>query len=187
MNNRFLTLDLEMANDNITSVCQVGLAIFENGNLTDTWESLIKPDGDFGYYQTRVHGITKDDVQFAPKLIDVADQLRNFIEDQVVFSYGMSDCSALMDSLPLPKCTWSDASIVARKVWNYGKNRRKLQDACADHNIALLNNHNALADAIATGELMLQAMIQNNRDVNFLLNHSRKLITTKSMEQVGLF
>lgn len=187
MNDKFLVIDVEMANNNITSICQIGLAVFQGGKLNYSWESLINPDGDFGYYQTRVHGITKEHVANSPKLADVAGYIRSLIEDQTVFSYGMSDCSALMDSLPLPQCVWSDASQVARRTWDYGKNRRKLEDACTEQGIIIKQAHHALSDAVATGELMVQAMLKHNRELKYLLNFSKKNITTQRAVQDGLF
>lgn len=189
MTNRFVSVDLEMANDNLSSVCQVGVAIFEHGKLVDTWETLVNPDGEFGYYQTKVHGLTKADVLHAPKLSEVAEHLSSLLLGQVVTSYGMSDCSALMDNLPLPECTWMDASVVARKVWEYGKNRRKLRDVCIEQNVALTNEHNALADALATGELMCLAMAQKQLPLSNLLYLSKKMVSANrvKLEQTGLF
>lgn len=184
MNNRFVSLDLEMANDNLTSVCQVGVAIFEHGKLINTWETLVNPDGEFGYYQTKIHGLTKADVLHAPRLTDVAEHLSALLTDQVVCSYGMSDCSALMDSLPLPNCTWMDASVVARKVWEYGKNRRKLREVCLEQNVVLTDAHNALADALATGELMCLAMQQKQLQLKNLLYLSKKVVMANQVKQV---
>lgn len=184
MSNRFISLDLEMANDNLTSVCQIGLALFEHGRLVHTWETMVNPDGDFGYYQTKVHGITKNDVINAPKFHEVSDHLSSLLADQVIFSYGMSDCSALIDSLPLPNCTWIDASIVARKVWEYGKNRRKLREVCLEQNVTLTDAHNALADALATGELMCLAMHQKQLPLRNLMYFSKKVIVANRTKQV---
>lgn len=184
MSNRFVSLDLEMANDNISSICQVGVAVFEHGKLVNTWGTLVNPDGEFGYYQTKVHGLTKSDVLHAPKLVDISEHLSLLLADQVVCSYGMSDCSALMDSLPLPNCTWMDASVVARRVWEYGKNRRKLQDVCLEQNVFLADAHNALADAVATGELMCLAMQQKNFQLRNLLNFSRKVVIANQVKHV---
>lgn len=176
MVNRFLAVDLEMANDDLTSVCQVGVAVFENNQLVKTWETLVNPQGGFGFYQTRVHGLTQEDVNHAPKLADVADQLRAMFEGEVVCSYGLSDCQALMDSLPLPSCTWMDASTVARRVWGYGKNKRKLKEVCLENGVELGKAHNALADAVAVGELLCVAMNRDNFSLKQLLGFSQKKI-----------
>lgn len=184
MSNRFVSIDLEMANDNLTSVCQIGVAVFEHGKLLKTWETLINPDGEFGYYHTKVHGLTKADVLHAPKLVDISEHLSSLLADQVVCSYGMTDCSALLNSLPLPNCTWMDASVVALKVWEYGKNRRKLRDVCSEQNIFLADAHNALADAVATGELMCLAMQQKNFQLRNLLNFSRKVVIANQVKHV---
>lgn len=175
MKNRFVAIDLEMANNDLTSICQVGLAVFENGQLIEQWESLINPESEFGEYQMLVHGLTAQDVITSPKLHEVAPVLRDYLADQVVCSYGYTDCNALMDSLPLPRCTWTDTSLIAKSVWEY-KNRRKLRDVCLDRGLTLLNAHNALADAVAAGELMVLAMTEKQLNLQQLLKFSKKMI-----------
>ena len=42
--NEFYVLDVESANANYSSIFQIGLAKFENGELTEKWESLPSSD-----------------------------------------------------------------------------------------------------------------------------------------------
>ena len=55
---RFYSLDVETANYDLSSICQIGIGLFENGELAGTWESLIDPGSSFHWSNIRVHGIT---------------------------------------------------------------------------------------------------------------------------------
>jgi DNA polymerase-3 subunit epsilon len=39
----FVVIDVETANADLSSICQVGIASFREGDLADTWESLVNP------------------------------------------------------------------------------------------------------------------------------------------------
>lgn len=43
MQGRFVSIDFETANAELASICQVGIATFEDGKIIDSWESLINP------------------------------------------------------------------------------------------------------------------------------------------------
>ncbi|MDX9896099.1 MAG: BRCT domain-containing protein [Desulfofustis sp.] len=44
---KFISIDVETANPDMASVCQIGIAQFTNGKLTDEWTTLINPEGDY--------------------------------------------------------------------------------------------------------------------------------------------
>jgi DNA polymerase-3 subunit epsilon len=54
---KIYAFDFETANPDYSSICQFGLAKFTNGELTDTYETLIDPEEYFDDYNTNeVHG-----------------------------------------------------------------------------------------------------------------------------------
>lgn len=58
----FAAIDFETANSERTSVCSVGIVIVRNGEITDTFYSLIQPEPNYyTYWCTRVHGLTAAD------------------------------------------------------------------------------------------------------------------------------
>lgn len=52
---RFVAFDVETANENRSSICQIGLAFFENGQLVETWESLVNPKTYFADMNIAIH------------------------------------------------------------------------------------------------------------------------------------
>ncbi|MBP5582643.1 MAG: 3'-5' exoribonuclease, partial [Bacteroidales bacterium] len=63
----FAAIDFETANYSHTSVCSVGIVIVKNGEIVDTFYSLIKPEPNYyNYWCTQVHGLTRNDTDSAP-------------------------------------------------------------------------------------------------------------------------
>ena len=156
----FVALDVETANRNAGSICQIGLAAFKDGVLIREWASLINPEEEFHFSNIRIHGLTATDVAGAPTLPEVAGTLRNWLNQQVVVCHTMFDQQALTKGftkyrLPRLDCHWLDSCRVARKTWDspdgYG-----LKAICGliGHTF---QHHDALEDAKAAGALMLAA------------------------------
>ena len=61
----FIAIDVEIANSNYASICQIGIASFKDGKLVDEWISLINPEDKFEPRNIKKHGIKADDVKCA--------------------------------------------------------------------------------------------------------------------------
>jgi DNA polymerase III subunit epsilon len=44
MGSRFVAIDFETANASLASICQIGVAVFIDGQIVDEWETLINPE-----------------------------------------------------------------------------------------------------------------------------------------------
>tara|TARA_B100000745_G_scaffold292336_1_gene233086 strand:- start:423 stop:761 length:339 start_codon:yes stop_codon:yes gene_type:complete len=62
----FLAIDVETANADYSSICQIGIAEFIDGQITNTWSQLINPEAEFDIFNTMLHGIGEIDVDGAP-------------------------------------------------------------------------------------------------------------------------
>lgn len=63
----FAAIDFETANNCHSSVCSIGVVIVRNGEIVDSFYSLIHPEPE--YYQwfcQQVHGISEEDTDNAP-------------------------------------------------------------------------------------------------------------------------
>lgn len=77
----FAAIDFETANQCHSSVCSVGVVVVRDGKVTDKFYSLIYPHPYFfSYWNTRVHGLTLEDVADAPEFPDVWSQVETLIE-----------------------------------------------------------------------------------------------------------
>ena len=72
----FAAIDFETANNERTSVCSVGVVIVRNGEIVDSFYSLIQPEPNYyNYWCTQVHGLTRQDTEDAPIFPEVWKQI----------------------------------------------------------------------------------------------------------------
>jgi len=75
----FVTIDVETANSDVGSICQIGLAKYLNGKLIDTYCTLVLPQTSFSGQNVEVHGITSRMVRDAPSMYDIYGQILNLL------------------------------------------------------------------------------------------------------------
>ena len=77
----FAAIDFETANNERTSVCSVGVVIVRNGEIVDSFYSLIQPEPNYyNYWCSQVHGLTREDTEDAPVFPKVWKQIEPLIE-----------------------------------------------------------------------------------------------------------
>lgn len=166
----FVALDVETANADMASICQIGTVRFSKGDVTEEWASYIDPDDYFDAVNISIHGITEHTVRGAPKYMDIHDRLCRLIGNRIVLTHTSVDRVALAQitgkhkACP-PVCTWLDSARVARRAW----------EECAWKGYGLYNvcktlgydfkHHDALEDAKAAGYIMLAAMERTGLDL----------------------
>ncbi len=181
----FVAIDVETANAALGSICQIGVARFEGGNLVKEWKSLVDPEDYFDGMNISIHGIDESTVKGAPKFPALVDSLRSFLDGQVVVCHTHFDRVALHQAsakygLPEPGCTWLDSARVARRAWKdcahsgYG-----LHDVCARIGYEF-RHHDALEDAKAAAEILLAASRECGLDLEGWLTRLRRPINPYS-------
>jgi DNA polymerase-3 subunit epsilon len=45
--NHFIAIDVETANADISSICQIGIVEFQDGKIINQWETLVNPSARF--------------------------------------------------------------------------------------------------------------------------------------------
>ena len=77
----FAAIDFETANNERTSVCSIGVIIVRNGEIVDSFYSLIQPEPNYyNYWCTQVHGLKEEDTEDAPIFPEVWKQIAPLIE-----------------------------------------------------------------------------------------------------------
>ncbi|WLP93913.1 exonuclease domain-containing protein [Psychrobacter sp. M13] len=174
----FVAIDVETANNNVGSICQIGLAKYANGKLIDSYCTLVNPQADFDALNIGIHGITAEQVADAPFIIEVFDEILAFVADTIVVSYTLFDQRALKECLtryhlPNPNWPWVDATVLVRRTFS--------QFAYKGYNLAnvcnLLNyqfeHHDALADAKACGYVVITILRENSDSIKDYVNVSQ--------------
>ena len=166
----FTVIDVETANPDLASICQVGVVSFREGKLRDSWESLVNPQDYFDDMNVSVHGITERDVRHAPTWQTVQDMLSPWLEGQIVVSHTAFDRAALFRASEKHKakpfsCAWLDSARVARRAWpQFAHSGYGLANVAAHLGIEF-RHHNAREDARAAGEILLRAISETGLGV----------------------
>ena len=61
--NAFVAIDVETANSDWGSICQIGVASVDKGEIVDEWQTLVDPRTPFSDRNIGIHGITAWDVE----------------------------------------------------------------------------------------------------------------------------
>ena len=118
----FLALDVETANANMASICEIGVASYSGGRAVDEWKSYVDPEDYFDGINVSIHGIDEAIVRGAPTFIVVAGLVGPMLLGQIVVTHTPFDQVAISQAynrykLDVPHCTWLDSAGVARRAW----------------------------------------------------------------------
>ena len=176
---KFTSLDFETANYSDASICAAGIAVFVNGELTETRHWLVRPPAGHDFFREdfiAIHGITPQDVRDAPEFPAVANELLPFLTgaDMVIAHNAQFDLRMLSGTLnhfsiscpsfrtlctrETARCAWPDLSSHSL-------------DTVARHIGHTFRNHNALDDAEAAGRV-LKAILEERGEA-WVFEHTR--------------
>ena len=151
----FAAIDFETAKNERTSVCSVGVVVVRDGEITDTYYSLIQPEPNYyNYWCTRVHGLTRDDTEEAHVFPKVWADIEPLIAGLPLVAHNKSFDEGCLKAVfrcyqmdypdYLFHCTYS----ASRRAFPYLANHQ-LQTVAAECGYNLARHHHALADAEA--------------------------------------
>lgn len=159
----FAAIDFETANNQRSSVCSVGVVVVRNGEIADTFYSLINPEPNYyTYWCSQVHGLTREDTEDAPVFPAVWAQIEPLIEGLPLVAHNRPfDESCLKAVFRVYQMDYPDydfycTCIASRKVWPKG--RHTLDVIAARCGYDLTQHHHALADAEACAAIALKIL-----------------------------
>jgi DNA polymerase-3 subunit epsilon len=163
----FTSLDFETANHSRVSICAAGIAVFENGNLTESTHWLVRPPKGHGWFLPEFtedcHGLTWLDVQDAPDFSAIAPELLERLTraDIVIAHNAQFDIGALQATLDhfglaCPEFDYLCTYRVAERLWPDLPNHQL--NTLAAHIGHDFHHHHAQADAEAAGRVLLAMM-----------------------------
>jgi DNA polymerase-3 subunit epsilon len=161
----FVVIDVETANADLSSICQVGIASFRDGALADSWVSLVNPQDYFSASNVSIHGIDNYQVRDAPTWEEVFPAIASRLQEEIVVSHTHFDRVALeracnRSNLETCPCTWLDSARVVRIAWpEFSRAGYGLSNMAAHFGITY-QAHDALEDARCAGLLLLRAIAE---------------------------
>lgn len=156
----FVAIDFETANRQTHSACSVALSVVKDNRISDEFYTLIKPETDFDYFNTRVHGIYEEDVSLAPKFPEVWEAMQQyFTADQLVVAHNMPFDKRILSGtlnyygIRTPQfktlCTVQSSRKLLRMLPNHKLN------TVADYYGIHFNHHHAMDDARACATILI--------------------------------
>jgi DNA polymerase-3 subunit epsilon len=161
-------------------VIEIGLVKVSKLKIVDTYSSFINPGKEIPYFITQLTGITNEDVYDAPFFEDIADEITDFIGNDILTAHNLSfDSSFLkkefiycgkepLDNLGL--CTLK----LSRRMYPMLKSK-SLSVVCKHLGLKNSGVHRALGDSEVTAKLLIKLIKEvkdfNIRYVNELINY----------------
>ena len=160
----FTAIDFETANSSPASACSVGLVRVRDGRVVATASWLIQPPAghdEFQEWNVRIHGIRPEDVLGADSWVAQFDRLCGFAGADVLVAHNAGfDVNVLrraseVTDLVCPPYRSLCSLQVARKTYELDSYR--LPKAAAAAGFAEFSHHDALADARACAQIVIDA------------------------------
>lgn len=160
----FVAIDFETANEQLTSVCSVGIVIVRKGAIVDRFYSLIQPEPNYySYWNTKVHGLTSADTDEAPVFPTVWGEVVSRIEGLPFVAHNKSfDEGCLKAVFRTYQMDYPDYKFYCTLSASRKKLRHlpshKLNAVAAYCGFDLKNHHHALADAEACAKIAIELL-----------------------------
>lgn len=160
---RFVALDVETANYDPASICQVGFAAVDHAGTVHRFGTYIDPECTFDAMNVSIHGITASTVKGAPKFGEIAPALWAILAAQPTVQHGTFDRGAVRGAAARngqaePAAHWIDSVWVARRAWPewLGNGGHGLAHLTKKLGITF-THHDGIDDARAAAEIILLA------------------------------
>ncbi len=183
----FNVIDVETANADRGSICQIGIVHVRDGEIEDQWKTLVKPETWFDpFFVSSIHGINEQDVGNSPTLPELHGELHSRLHGSILVSHTSFDRVALERalkrySLEQLRVTWLDSTRIVRRAWpdKYARKGYGLKNVAKDFNISL-KHHDALEDARVCTEIVLLACADTGTEIEQWLSRVNRAISPAS-------
>ena len=168
MSKNFIAVDVETANSDRSSICQIGLVHVRDANIQDRKRILVNPECYFCYIQIKIHGIRRTDVEHEPTMPNVWEEIQTRTKGFILMShseFNFQAFSSVAEKYGLPKLNvrWADSKVISNKVWP-GLRSYGLAYLAKKFGISF-QHHDALEDAEVAAKIVIRALGESNTDM----------------------
>lgn len=160
---KFCVIDLETTggNPDTEKIIEVGMVIIENRKISEERSFLINPEKEIPDFVQKLTGIRKTDVEHAPKIEEVIDEIVQFIGGSILVAHNTSFDIPFLNGVlkKLHRPTLENKVICTNIMTKYlipdimSSNLQYMSDIFS---IPHSQAHRAIEDAKATGKLLLK-------------------------------
>lgn len=158
---RYVAIDFETFNYDRDSVCAIGLAVLENGKITDTHYEIIDPQtGHLEPLFFEIHGISRNNVKGKRTFEEAWTEIdEKYIKGAPLIAHNAgfekSCIVACADSFDTSADYYFIDTLTMARKESGKRSGNKLNEVCQKFRIKLKNHHNALEDAVACANVFL--------------------------------
>ena len=152
----FAAIDFETANGERSSVCSVGVVVVRGGEVVDRIYRLIQPEPNYySYWNTRVHGLTREDTDgaavFPAVWAEIAPRIEGLplVAHNSPFDEGCLKAVFRTYGMDYPGYRFFCTCRASRRAFKGELPNHQLQTVAARCGFDLTQHHHALADAEA--------------------------------------
>lgn len=161
----FIAIDFETANNKMNSACALGIVAVKNLEIIETEYFLICPPSEiFDDSCIAIHGITYDEVIHKPKFSELWSQIKKYFDGNYIIAHNVRfDMSVLKNSLieynlEIPDFKYLCSIPISTKACSGLGIGNSLKERTQYFGIVLNNHHNALEDATACAQLVIETV-----------------------------
>lgn len=164
----FVVVDVETACARVSSICQIGIVGFRNGQEVFAYETLVDPLDEFSTFNIGIHGISPEHVAGKPSFRDIHGIVAGHLTGRITvahsgFDKGAISAASRLGGLPFIETTWLDSVRVAKRAWPQLVNHRL--NTLSSHLKIRHRHHDALSDARAAGMVVVRAIAETGIDL----------------------
>lgn len=190
----FVVVDIETTglDPQFDEIIEIGAIKVVDGNVTNTYNTLVKPTNEVDDYITELTGITNEMLEGAPSIKVVINNFYDFIGDNVILGHNVNfDINFLYDelfnhhNLELNN-DFVDTMRIGRYLLKDLKHHR-LIDIANNYGISILGNHRSLKDCEITLQIynnMLQDILTKYESADEFLESCKRIKTKLDASEI---
>lgn len=171
-------------------VIEVGIAVFQAGEIIDRYQTLVNPECEVPEEAVRITGIQSADLVDAPRFPEIAETVLRLLKDNVVVAYNLTFDKRFLEAefarcgLNWPEVPTIDPLVFVREL-HRDQGSKRLEAAAARLGIEHNDAHRALSDAIVAGHVLMALAPQLPSDLDDLLTLQNQWIIKQEQEMAS--
>lgn len=143
-------------------VIEIGIILFDNGQVTERWGELIQPDQEIPAKVTEITGIRPDQLVGKPRFAQLAHTIADKLQGRLCVAYNANfDKGFLVHEFARAGVRWPQGlrwvdPLVLAKQLQKGQGSHKLGEVAKRLGIPLEEAHRATADAECAGRVLIE-------------------------------
>ncbi len=172
----FVGFDVETANDDWGSICQIGLVRYKDGLEVDSASWLCTPPEPLNFFRPGnigIHGITPEQVADQPRFTELLPKMVEFVGELPLVAHNAQfDFTAISRAcdaagIPAPHFTFG-CSLALSRFSSIKFENHKLPTVARTLGVELTKHHDAAEDACACAGIAIELARRKNFDGGFI-------------------